>query len=223
MGKKSKKSRTVGRRVTTTPVRTTPKSKAINPIIIGAVTFTMILVLLVTVAPQTGLGIGQSSPGTNGQYGATQSSTNTTQNNIDPAKQQQIANLEQTLKTDPKNVGVLIELGNSYYDTNQFGKAIDPYNKALDIDPNNTNVRTDLGTSYLQLGMVSQAIKEYKGVLKIDPQKPQAHLNLGNALVSDNPPSVDEAVSEWQKAIQYANGDADTIKKAQDQINKYKK
>lgn len=211
MGKKVKKSRSIGRRAATQPVRAVPKSKAINPVVIGIVTFTMILVLIVTVAPQATSGTGSSGR----PSGATQT--------IDNTQQQRIANLEEALKADPNNLGVLVELGNTYYDSGQFAKAVDRYIQALDIDPNNTNVRVDLGTSYLSLGMVSQAIKEYRKALEIDPQKPEAHLNLGNALVSDVTPNVDEAISEWQKAVQFAGDNKDVAKKAQDQLNKYKR
>lgn len=187
-----------------------PKNKAINPIIIGIVTVTMVIVMIVTVAPSAIPGQSGSRPS-----GATQT--------IDNSTQQRINNLEQALTSDTKNLGILVELGNTYFDVGQYGKAIDRYSAALDIDPNNTNVRVDMGISYYYLGMVSQAIAEYRKALDVDPQKPQAHLNLGIALADDTPPNVDEAVAEWQKAIQYGGGSPDLVKKAQDQINKYKR
>ncbi|MCL5264684.1 MAG: tetratricopeptide repeat protein [Chloroflexi bacterium] len=208
---RKKKSRAVGKRAASQPIRTTPKnSKVVNPIIIGAVTVTMLLVLVVTVLPGANTGQNNGRPAGSAQT-------------VDNSTQQRITSLENTLATDPKNVGVLVQLGNDYFDTGQYGKAIDKYQAALDINPNDTNVIVDLGYSYFNLGMISQAIAQYRKALQIDPQKPQAHLNLAAALVSDNPPNVEEALSEWQKAIDTAGGNTDIINKAKSNIEKYKK
>jgi predicted Zn-dependent protease len=205
MSKKRKVARTVGRRTPYQPVRLTPKNKAINPIVIGIVAFTMILVLVVTVLPGTTPAQSSTSTGSTGG-----------------SQQQTISNLEAIVRVDPKNVGALIQLGNTYYDTQQWGLAVERYTQALELDPQNTNVIVDLGTSYFSLNMMSQAESYFRKALEIDPTKPQAHLNLGNALANSEPPNIPEAIASWNKAIENARGDQQTIKLAQDMLNRYK-
>jgi cytochrome c-type biogenesis protein CcmH/NrfG len=66
--------------------------------------------------------------------------------------QKQIDTLRSILRDDPKNLKVLIQLGNLYFDTGQFDQAIENYSKALEIYPKNADVRTDLGIMYRKKG-----------------------------------------------------------------------
>ncbi len=213
MAKKGKKNRVANRRVAYQQASVMPKSKAINPVVIGIVTVAMIIVLGFSFLTQV----------TGGSTVAGSSSASGAGGSISSSQQQTINSLESTLKADPKNLGVLIQLGDSYYDSKQFGPAIDRYSQALEIDPSNVNARVDLGTSYLSLGMSSQAIDAYKKALEIDPNKTQAHFNLGNALIDPSNPNANasDAIAEWNKAIQTAGGDQNIVKQAQALINQY--
>lgn len=183
----------------------------VNPIIAGAVTITMVLALVVTILPGVANGpeADDSRPSGAGQT-------------IDNTTQQRILALEAAIRDNPKDTASLIDLGNAYFDTGQYGKAIDQYLEVLEQTPDNTNVRTDLGICYYYLGMVNKAIAEYKKVLEIEPNKVQTLYNLGIAYVDLSPPDVEAAIAQWQKVIQLYPGSSDA-KKAQEMIDKYKK
>lgn len=89
------------------------------------------------------------------------------------------ATLRSLLRTNPRDVKTLIELGNLYYDHGRFQEAVEYYGQALEIDPNNFNVRTDLGTSYWNQGLADPAIAEFKKSLLTNPTHPQTLYNLG--------------------------------------------
>jgi cytochrome c-type biogenesis protein CcmH/NrfG len=62
--------------------------------------------------------------------------------------------LIEKLKADPNNAGLLANIGNIYYDTQQFPTAIDYYQRALQVEPANT---------LFNLGIV-----EWQGKMDID-------------------------------------------------------
>ncbi len=71
---------------------------------------------------------------------------------VPPAEaQKQIGFLQSLLKEDPKNLKALIELGNLYFDTEQFDRAVEVYSQALNLDPKNADL------ALLPLGPDAQA------------------------------------------------------------------
>ena len=128
---------------------------------------------------------------------------------------QEAGTMESALKNDPKNVNILIQLGNLYYDWGQdevdregnsaqpsdkWTQGINYYEQALEIDPGNLNVRTDMATLMRDTGQVDQAIQEYHTVLKLDPQHPQARINLILAL-GESKRDYRGALSEYDKLM----------------------
>lgn len=93
--------------------------------------------------------------------------------------QQNIKMLEELVAKDPKKRSVWIELGNSYYDTQQPQKAIEAYGKALELDPKDPNVLTDQGVMYRQLGWFDKAIENFARANTLDPRHIQSLYNLG--------------------------------------------
>jgi tetratricopeptide (TPR) repeat protein len=82
------------------------------------------------------------------------------------------------LKSNPKDPQLLAEIGNIYYDTQNFKEAIDYYSKSLAVkdDP---NVRTDLGTAYFYAGDADTALAEFERTLKAFPNFDNALFNIG--------------------------------------------
>ena len=60
----------------------------------------------------------------------------------------EIAALEEKIKRDPQNSETWTQLGNFYFDHNEYEKAIDAYKKSIQLSPGNPNVLTDLGVMY---------------------------------------------------------------------------
>jgi len=96
-----------------------------------------------------------------------------------------IFQLEQEVKEHPDNVGAWTSLGNVYYDTNQFSKSINAYNKSLELDPKQPTVLTDLGVMYRRNKQPQEAIKAFDRAISLDPTVEQAYFNKGVVLIYD--------------------------------------
>jgi tetratricopeptide (TPR) repeat protein len=83
------------------------------------------------------------------------------------------------LKQEPKNVEILVQLGNLYFDHSVYPEAIQYYSQALELKPNDVNVRTDLGTAYWYAKDAKKAIAEYEKSLKVDPTHGPTLMNMG--------------------------------------------
>ena len=215
MAKKAKKVKKLTRPATWSPPSGENKrSKVINKIVVGGVTLTMIIVLLITVAPQ--------NPGNQAAGAGSPGAGNEQRTVVDNTVQQQIASLEREAKNNPKDVRILTSLANLYYDTGQWAQASQRYAQALDITPENTDVRTDLGVAYYYQGKNADAIREYNKALEYEPSKRQTLLNLGIALATGPTPDPEGAIAKWQKIIELYP-DTDDAKKAQEKIAQLKK
>ena len=104
------------------------------------------------------------------------------------------------LTTNPKNPALLAQVGNIYYDAQQFRDAIDYYTRALQGDPGNTNIRTDMATAYWYLGDPDRAIAEFDTVLKREPNKINALFNRG-IVRWQGKMDVKGAVADWEALL----------------------
>ena len=111
--------------------------------------------------------------------------------------QKQISALQSLLKEDPKNQKALIELGNLYFDANQFDPAIQAYSKALELDPKNADVRTDMGIMFRRKGEFDRAIAEFQKAAESDPRHINSRYNLGVVLLHDKG-DVKGAIKAWE-------------------------
>ena len=99
--------------------------------------------------------------------------------------QDQIAPLEKETQQSPSNVTAWIELGNAYFDTDQYKKAIQAYSKALELKPDNADVWTDLGVMYRKDGRPQEAIKAFDQAIAVNPKHEVSRLNKGIVLFHD--------------------------------------
>jgi len=105
------------------------------------------------------------------------------------------------LKTDPNNAALLYQIGNLYYDAQQYPDAVKYYQDSLKINPNATDVRTDLGTAYHLMGQPDQALQEYDKVLKIDGKHANALFNEGMVKWQDKM-DMNGAVASWKRLLE---------------------
>ncbi len=99
--------------------------------------------------------------------------------------QGRIVGIERMLAVDPKNKDAWVQLGNDCFDTGNFVKASESYEKALEIDPKNPDVLTDLAISYRRLGKTEESVKFFRKALEIDPAHTLSLFNLGLVLRDD--------------------------------------
>ncbi len=121
--------------------------------------------------------------------------------NVNNQMLQHIKDEEAKLQVNPDDANGWAHLGNLYFDTDQYAKAVDAYSKSLAISPNNTNVMTDMGTMHRALGNFDEAIKVYDQVLALDPNHRNARLNRGVVLIYDLG-RKEEGINTWKILIQ---------------------
>jgi cytochrome c-type biogenesis protein CcmH/NrfG len=109
--------------------------------------------------------------------------------------------LLQQLQGDPKNSTLLYQIGNLYYDAQQYPEAVKYYAESLKIDPKATDVRTDMATAYHLMGQSDHAIEEYDAVLKIDGKHANALFNEGMVKWQDKK-DLNGAIASWKRLLE---------------------
>ena len=117
---------------------------------------------------------------------------------ISPQSLEAIAVLEKQVAANPKALDAWVQLGNLYFDSNQYQKAISAYNKYLELNPKNPNVLTDLGVMYRSAGQFKEALAAFDRAIAVDPEQVQAQFNKGIVLFNDlHDPQG--AIKVWQQ------------------------
>jgi cytochrome c-type biogenesis protein CcmH/NrfG len=116
---------------------------------------------------------------------------------VSPELESQIAALEKAAAENPTNAETWIRLGNNFFDTNQFGKAIDAYSKAVELEPKNANVWTDMGVMYRRSGKPGEAIKAFDRAIAADPRHEVSRFNKGVVLLHDLDDTAG-AIEAWE-------------------------
>jgi len=119
----------------------------------------------------------------------------------DPDKAGMIAALEKETRSNPGNLEAWVELGNSYFDSNQYEKAIGAYRKALEINPANANVWTDMGVMYRRNGNPQEAINAFDKAIEADPKHEVSRMNKGIVLLHDLK-DTDGAIKAWEGLLE---------------------
>ena len=111
--------------------------------------------------------------------------------------------LQEAIQQDPKNAGNHTQLGNTYFDAEQWTNAIDAYERSLRLNPNDVNVSTDLGVSYFYANRADDALAQFERSLKLDPKHTKTLLNKGIVLAfgKENLPAAAEA---WKQVVEIA-------------------
>lgn len=117
---------------------------------------------------------------------------------ITTQQRSQIFTLEKSVSENPNNVDAWMQLGNLYFDTNNFQKSIDSYKKYLAVKPDNPNVWTDLGVMYRRSGSPQEALAAFDKAIELDPRHEQPRFNKGIVLLHDLQDS-EAAVRVWKE------------------------
>ena len=122
------------------------------------------------------------------------------QPNLSNEQARSILSLEQEVAVNPTNIDAWTQLGNVYFDTENFAKAIRAYEKSLELSPNNPNVLTDLGVMYRRTGQPGKAVEAFDRAMAIAPNHEQSRLNKGIVLRYDMN-DREGAVKAWQEVL----------------------
>jgi len=106
------------------------------------------------------------------------------QSAVERELQDRIAALQKETAQDPANAAAWIELGNAYFDTDQYEKSIQAYRRALDLKPDNADVWTTWGHA-AQAGRSQDAVKAFDQAIAVNPKHEVSRLNKGIVLFHD--------------------------------------
>lgn len=112
----------------------------------------------------------------------------------------QILVLEKEISSNPNNNQAWIQLGNLYFDTQQYIKAIHAYETSLSLDPNNADVQTDLGVMFRRNGQPEKAIDAFNRAIQINPRHEISRFNKGIVLMHDLN-DTQGAVQVWEELV----------------------
>ena len=115
------------------------------------------------------------------------------------------------LQRNPRDTSALKELGNLYYDSGVYPKAIDYYEQYLKIDSRNADVITDLGTAYFYNGDSDRALQEFNRSLAIRPNHPGTLFNVG-IVKWQGKGDAQAAIATWEKLLQLYPNYAERVK-----------
>jgi hypothetical protein len=141
-------------------------------------------------APAGGMGPGQI-PGFGGVPGS-----GTSPEMVDKAAQPML----EALKRNPKDTDTLAKLGNLYYDSQLYAKAIAYYGQALKITPSNPDIRTDMGTAMFYMGDSDKALAEFEKSLSYRPNHPNTLFNAG-IVKWQGKKDVQGAIAAWEQLL----------------------
>jgi len=96
-----------------------------------------------------------------------------------PLDQARVQALQTVAEKDAKNVESRVQLGNLFFDSEQYPQAITWYEQAYVLNPADTNVSTDLGVAYYYTNQPDRALAQFDKSLTTDPKHVKTLLNVG--------------------------------------------
>ncbi|WDP92831.1 MAG: tetratricopeptide repeat protein [Desulfobacter sp.] len=112
-----------------------------------------------------------------------------------------ITALEAAVKKAPDTPAAWIELGNAYFDSDQYQASIDAYARGLALDPLNANALTDMGVMYRRSGQPQKAVDAFNRAIAADPKHETARMNKGIVLINDLN-DTRGAVAAWEGLLE---------------------
>ncbi len=122
--------------------------------------------------------------------------------------------LEQIVESDDQNAEAHFLLGLAYFNLQEYSKAEEFFNRALDLDPDRAAaVHHNLGVLAYQMGEMNTAVQEFQSALEIDSKDPDTHYQLGAAyLVMAFPMGamepeaeyIEKSQAEFERALELA-------------------
>lgn len=117
---------------------------------------------------------------------------------VDPGR---VRTLESAASAAPRDAGPRIELGNLYFDAEQYPAAVRWYEQAVQLDPRNVDVSTDLGVSYYYTNQPDRALAQFDTSLAINPRHAKTLLNQG-IVRAFGKQDLKGASESWQKVVE---------------------
>jgi|SRR5690554_345655 len=137
---------------------------------------------------------------------------------VDLSALQRINELEASVKANPDNNQLLLELAHLRNDSGMYEKAIENYIEYLNRVPDDADARIDMGVCYYNLGRYEEAKQAMTKALEYSPEHQIGHLNLG--IVNLAAGNIAES-KEWLKKAVDLDPDTEVGKRAKELLNSH--
>lgn len=144
-------------------------------------------------AADTAAAAPTASQPTQGQPAASQEPT------LDQAK---VAELTGRLQSDPNDVAALFDLGNAYYQADDYQQASEWYQKVIDVNPTDEKGLIALGATSFNLGDLAKAEQTWDKAAELYPTNPEVHYDLGFLYMTTR--RMDQMQAAWAKVVELA-------------------
>lgn len=98
-------------------------------------------------------------------------------------------------------------LGQAYFESQDFDAAINNYEKALGLDDRYFDTWFNLGLTYKKTNKINESINAYNNALSIKPKDSSVYFNLGNLYEELN--ETIKAIENYEKAYEYSENEPD--------------
>jgi cytochrome c-type biogenesis protein CcmH/NrfG len=119
---------------------------------------------------------------------------------IDPER---VKALESVAAQNPNDAQPRIQLGNMFFDAEQYAQSITWYEQALKINSGDANVSTGLGVAYYYTNQPDRALAQFDVSLKTDPKHIKTLLNVG-IVRAFGKQDFAGAAQAWQQVVDLA-------------------
>ena len=132
-----------------------------------------------------------------------------------PLDENRVQALRTVAEQNPQDIATRVQLGNIYFDAEQYKDAIAWYEDALKLKPSDADVSTDLGVAYYYINQPDRAIKQFEHSLSIDARHTKTLLNMG-IVKAFGKQDLNGAAAAWQQVVSIApdTPDGQAAKKA---------
>jgi cytochrome c-type biogenesis protein CcmH/NrfG len=120
-----------------------------------------------------------------------------------PLDQERVRALQAVAEQNPKDAQPRVQLGNMFFDAEQYPQAISWYEQAMAIDPKDANISTDLGVAYYYTNQPDKAITQFQHSLSLDPRHTKTLLNMG-IVRAFGKQDLAGATEAWQQVVAIA-------------------
>ena len=117
---------------------------------------------------------------------------------LDEAK---VAALMARIQADPNDTAALFDLGDAFFQAQDFATAVTWLEKLVDLEPDNVRGRLALGAAQFNLGDSTSAETQWLAVLDLEADNVEAHYDLGFLYLNEVPPDYDGVQREWSEVV----------------------
>lgn len=120
-----------------------------------------------------------------------------------PLDPERVKALESVAASNPGDAQPRVQLGNLYFDAEQYAQAITWYEQAVKLSPKDPNVSTDLGVAYYYTNQPDRALQQFDRSLSVDSAHTKTWLNVG-IVRAFGKQDLAGAAAAWERVVALA-------------------